>query len=176
MTTRIRIIVAVFLAVLSCVAFGQVNSNQAITLPSCANVDRSGRRIVSPLEIVEFYVPRFAQMTKAADVDYVKYYVRYKRRRDEFWLKFMLGSMVGGYSPDDLANTAIKWTAKEWSCRGVQYVTDWRGIGTDGRKWRHIGITLGGFAEYKGVSANAAQHFDKILDTMCCGRCRFCAK
>jgi len=51
---------------------------------------------------------------------------------------------------------------------------DWRGKSADGRRWRHIGIPLGGFASYQGVPQKAADYFDRILDTMCCGDCETC--
>ena len=80
--------------VLSPAAFGQVNANQTNNVPSCAKVQRSGRRIVSNLEIVEFYVPRFAHVTKVRDADYVEYYVRYGPKEHNLWLKFMFGGWL----------------------------------------------------------------------------------
>jgi hypothetical protein len=46
-------------------------------------------------------------------------------------------------------------------------------VDDDGRRWRHIAIPFG-FAEYEGVPEDAAKYFDKILDTMCCGKCTSC--
>ena len=88
----------------------------------------------------------------------------------------MLGPMVGGRAPRDLANTVIHWTTTKWGCHGAEWGDDSRGIGTDGREWRHIAITLSGFAEYDGVPPKAADYFDKNLDTMCCRRCAYCSK
>jgi hypothetical protein len=84
------------------------------------------------------------------------------------WLKFMFGPTVGGRSPDDLTNTSIRWAAQKLGCHQDVVGTDWRGIGTDDRRWRHIAIPLG-FVTYKNAPPKAADYFDKILDTMCCG-------
>lgn len=167
---------AIVAAVLSGVAFGQVKSSGSANVPACANVQRSGQRIVSNLGMVEFSVPAFSHVTKAADVDYVEYYVRYGPKQDKLWLKFMFGPIVGGQSPHDLADSSINWTARDWGCYGQAVGTDWRGVGTDGRRWRHIAITLGGFATYEAVPPKAADYFDKILDSMCCGKCFYCTK
>ena len=53
-------------AVLSGVAFGQVKSDGPVKLTPCADAHRTGRRIVSNLDIVEFRVPRSAPVTKAS--------------------------------------------------------------------------------------------------------------
>jgi hypothetical protein len=161
--------------VLSGTAFGQVKSDGPVQLRPCSDAHRSGRRIVSILEIVEFYVPRFAKIKRVADVDYVEYYVRYGPERDKLWLKFMFGGQVGGVSPQDLGNTSIKWTAQKWGCHGEDDGTDWSSIGPDGRRWRHIAIPFG-FATYQNASPKAADYFDKILDTMCCLKCTYCKK
>ena len=49
---------------------GQLKSKGPVSLAPCSTGHRSGRRIVSVLDVVEFYVPRFARMTKGHDVDY----------------------------------------------------------------------------------------------------------
>ncbi len=160
-------------AALSTVAFGQVNLIHSV--PSCAKVHRSGRRIVSQLEIVEFYIPRFAHLTKVRDVDYVEYYVCYGPKQEKLWLKLMFGPLVGGHSPDDLGKPSIQWASQKWGCHGDEDGTDWRGIAEDGRRWRHVSIPFG-FAAYQNVPPKAADYFDKILDTMCCGKCPYCKK
>jgi hypothetical protein len=130
---------------------------------------------VSHLELVEFYVPRLAKIKKVVDADYVEYFVRYGPERDKLWLRFMLGPLVGGESPQALGDTSIKWKAQKWGCEGQVEGTDWRGVGPEGRTWRHITIPFG-FAAYEGASPKAAKYFDKVLDTMCCGKCSQCGK
>ena len=130
---------------------------------------RSGHTIRFNGETVEFHVPLFAHTTKFYDTDYGGYYVRYGPTVDNLWLKFMYGGLIGGYSPDDLQNPAIKWTARNLVCEGSEVGTDWRGSTVDGHRWRHIGIAFG-FADYRDVPAKAADYFDKILDTVSCGR------
>jgi hypothetical protein len=166
---------AVVAAVLPSAVFAQMNSKEAISVPSCDKAQRSGRRIVSNLKIVEFYVPRLAHLTKVRDVDYVEYYVRYGPKEHGLWLKFMFGGLVGGHSPDDLQNASIKWTSQKWGCHGDEDGADWRGVDSDGQRWRHVSIPFG-FAVYKNAPQKAADYFDKILNTMCCGKCPYCKK
>jgi hypothetical protein len=144
------------------------------TRPSCSTAANGfGRRIVSDLGIVEFRIPRSVSLTKVQDIDYVEYYARYGAKSEKLWLRMMFGPSVGGYSPHALKDNSIKWTATKWSCSGIEG-GDWRGISPDGRRWRHIGIPLSGFAAYEGLPSKAANYFDRILDTMCCGTCQFC--
>lgn len=142
-------------------------------VPACANVQRSGQTIVS--DMAKFYVPVSVQVIKGADADYGTYSVRYGSNRAAEWLEFVLGPLVGGYYPHDLGNPSIKWTSQKWGCYGDEYGNDWRGIGIDGRRWRHIGM-FDGFAAYEGVTPKAADYFDKILDSKCCGECDHCLK
>jgi hypothetical protein len=169
-------VVAGMIAVLvSGTAFGQVKSDEPVKTTSCSDIHRTGRSIVSNFDIVEFYVPLFAHVTKVADIDYVEYYVRYGPKQDKLWLRFMFGGLVGGDSPNDLQKTSIKWTAQTWSCGRVEDGKDWRGSSGDGLRWRHVSIPFG-FAAYEGAPPRAADYFDKILDTMCCGKCPVCKK
>lgn len=161
--------------VLSGALFGQEKADVPIKPAFCSVAHKSGRRIAPHLDIVEFYIPRFAPFRKIADVDYVEYFVRYGPKQDNLWLKFMFGLMVGGNSPKDLANTSITWTARKWDCDQEEDGTDWRGTSADGRRWHHISIPFG-FAAYEGVPQKAADYFDRILDTMCCGKCPYCEK
>jgi hypothetical protein len=170
MHSAIRIaLFAIVLAVASCAAFGEVTMGEPIKLTPYKDAHRSGHRITFIAETVEFHVPRFAHATKLFDADYGGYYVRYGPTVDKLWLKFMFGALIGGYSPDDLQNPAIKWTARHLICEGSEVGTDWRGSTLDGHRWRHIGIAFG-FADYQNVPGKAADYFDKILDTVSCGR------
>jgi hypothetical protein len=161
--------------VLSPGASGQSNASQIINLPSCSMSERSGHRIVSMLEIVEFYAPRFASFTKMADADYVEYVVRYGPKQDNLRLKFMFGHMVGGHDTIDSGSASIQWTETKWGCHADEDGTDLRGVSDDGRRWRIIKVPFG-FAAYEAVPPKAADYFDKILNTMCCGKCPFCKK
>lgn len=173
MNHRGRVSLALCLAFLPGMTFAQAKVDRLPKPSLCTVVHRSGRRIVSLMDIVEFHVPLFAHVKTAADVDYVVYNVRYGPESNKLWLQFMFGPMVGGYMPRDLENPAIKWTALGWDCE-LNRGTDWRGAAADGRRWRHLTVPFG-FATYQGVPPKAAAYFDKILDTMCCGK-RPCSK
>ncbi len=161
--------------VLSGTAFGQVKPDAVVKRKSCSGTHKSVRRIVSNNDIVEFSVPLFAKIKKIADVDYVEYYVRSGPEQDKMWLRFMLGPTLGEHPPDDLGNTLIQWKAQEWGCFQHEDGTDWRGIGPDGHRWRHM-IFPFGFATYKDTPPKAANYFDRILDSMCCGECPNCKR
>ena len=102
-------------------------------------------------------------------MDYVVYNVRHGPGREAAWLKLMFGLLVGGNSPHGLEDRSITWTATAWNCGDLGGV-EWRGVSADGRRWRHIRIPLAGFAAYAGAPPKAALYFDRILDTMCCGK------
>lgn len=142
---------------------------------SCPTRFLFGRRIFSNLDIVEFRVPRFTPITKSGDVDYVVYYIRYGVKTDNLGLRMMFGFQVGGQSPHELPNGLIKWVRTGTACHGFP-IMDWRGRAEDGRRWRHIAISMSGYAAYEGVPPKAADYFDKILNTMCCGKCPLCGK
>jgi hypothetical protein len=118
---------------------------------------------------------RSAYVKRVQDIDYEEYFLRYGRKQDRLWMNFMFGPMVGGQSPHDLHNTEIRWSSRKWGCHNDEDGTDWQGTGTHGRRWRHISIPFG-FAGYEGVPQTAADYFDKILDSMCCGKCFNCNK
>src|SRR5580765_4166507 len=104
----------------------EVTLLEPVKLTPYSSAHKGGRRIISNFEILEFHLPRFAHITKVSDVDYVEYCVRYGPAPPKVWLKFMFGLSVGGYSPDDLENTSIKWTARKQICNGSEVGTDWR--------------------------------------------------
>lgn len=144
-------------------------ANELVNLTPYDKTHRSGRRIVSALELLEFRVPRFVHIGKGGDIDFVTYYINYGPRVDKVVLMFMFGPLAGGYEPHDLANTSIKWTARNLICGKEKIATDWHGSTVDGRRWHHVGFPAG-FADYSGVPSNAADYFDKILDSVTCGR------
>ena len=140
---------------------------------SCSPVFRFGRRIVSDSGLVEFRAPRSAEITKSKCDDYVIYRIGYGEKAQKSGLIMMFGQYAAKPVPHALENKSIKWTSTPWSC-GEKAISgnDWRGIADDLR-WRHISMPFG-YAAYQGVPEKAADYFDKILDTMCCGRCPLC--
>jgi hypothetical protein len=168
------IVVTMIAAMLPGIGLAQA-TGETLKFPSCTSVHRNGRRIVSNLDIVEFVVPRSAHVKKARDVDYEEFFLWYGKPKDKLWMNFMFGALVGDQSPRDIRNPDIHWTSSKWGCHNDDDGTDWRGVGTDGRRWRHVSIPFG-FANYEGVPVKAAEYFDRILDSMCCGKCQTCKK
>lgn len=140
--------------------------------PRSKGVDAGLSRILKSWSSTSHVSPH---VTTVRDADYVEYYVRYGPKEEKLWLKFMFGGLVGGHSPDDLGNAALKWTSQKFGCDGHEDGSDWRGVSADGRRWRHVSIPFGS-AVYKNVPQKAANYFDKILNTMCCGKCTYCRK
>jgi hypothetical protein len=67
----------------------------------------------------------------------------------------------------DLINREIVWSTDEsYSINDVR--VDIRGNSKDGKFWRFTGNSFDA-REYKGVSKEAAEEFDKIIDTLCVG-------
>lgn len=61
------------------------------------------------------------------------------------------------------------WNNSHWHCPEIDG-TDGRGVAPDGRRWRYVTLSSG-VAEYDGIPPDAADYFDKILDTACRGNC-----
>ena len=160
--------------ILAGVAFGQPTPVEPTKLSDCAKVHRSGHRIISNMEIVEFRIPWFSHFTKGHDVDYVEYYVRYGKPQDKLWLHFMFGPLVGRSGLTGSGGIPIKWTTTKSDCFNAD-VTDLRGHSADDRHWRNIEFPFG-FAAYNAAPPKAADYFDKVLDTICCGKCSICKK
>jgi len=145
-----------------------LDEKPAETVRSCSTGLRFGRRIVSRMGLVEFRVPLSAHVIKGADVDYVSYHIRYGPKGGKIWLKMMFSCMGGGNAPDNLQGSSIRWTAIKWSCGEKTGGADWRGIRADGHQRRHVSLPFG-FAAYEGMPPEAADYFDRVLDSMCCG-------
>jgi hypothetical protein len=169
MTSKLWIVVTAGIA--TAILAGPAFAQGAVT--ACSSSRVGGRQIGS--WAAKFRVPRSAHMIRAIDADYVHYSVRYGPKSSPEWLGFYFGALVGGGSPNDLGNPSITWHSRQLACHEDAVGTDWRGIGADGRRWRHIAL-FGGLAKYEGISPKAADYFDKIIGTMCCGERQYCMK
>jgi hypothetical protein len=140
-------------------------------LSSCTAPHKRGRRIVSPMDLFEFFIPRSAVITKQQDVDYIEYYVFFGQKKNNQRLRLMFGPNArGGF--DHQPSPGIEWTKTPWICPQVGAI-DVSGKNKDGRQWRSLSFA-GGFASYEVLPPDAAEYFDRILDTVCCGKCTVC--
>ena len=159
-------------AVLGTAVLAQSPKSDTVRQPQCSAGGHGGRRIVSAFGIVEFRLPRFAKVRMSAYESTV-YSVRYGPERDHTTLTLVFGAQTGMEKPQDLHNSAIQWTPHSWDCREPLFGADWRGVADNGHRWRHIWFPFGS-ATYRDVPPAAADYFDRILDTMCCGECSTC--
>jgi hypothetical protein len=140
-------------------------------LPSCTTPHRRGRRIVSPMDLFEFFIPRSAPITKQQDIDYLEYYIFFGQKESNLWLRLMFGSTAcGGF--DRQPSASIDWIKTPWICPQVRGI-DVSGKNKDGRRWRSLSFASG-CASYEALPPDAADYFDQILDTACCGKCAIC--
>jgi hypothetical protein len=121
--------------------------------------------------LFEFFIPRSTPITKQQDIDYLEYYVSFGQKEDKLWLRLMFGpGLRAGFDREPASS--IEWIKTPWVCPEV-HGADVRGKSKDGPRWRGLSFTSG-FASYEALPPDAADYFDKILDTACCGNCAIC--
>jgi hypothetical protein len=123
------------------------------------------------MDLFEFFIPRSAVITKQQDVDYIDYHVFFGQKKNYQWLRLMFGpNACGGF--DRQRSPGIEWTKTPWICPQVRGV-DVSGKNKDGRRWRFLSF-VHGCAWYEALPPDAADYFDRIFDTACCGKCAVC--
>src|SRR5205085_6971733 len=111
-------------------------------------------------------LPKGAIVRTGMDIDYSAYSIGYGKRRNRFWLSGMFGGLVlGGRVPEDLVSSSVKVTQRTWK-RGEVKVMDTKGQLMNGNYWRYFGEG-DNLIRYENVSAEAADYFDSIIDTVC---------
>ena len=135
----------------------------------CNAAKHHGRRIKVDMDLVEFFVPRFAHVSKGGDFEgHVWHDIWFGPEQNRTRLIIVYGQHPAGLAWEHEPPADIVWTTTHWSCRDIDG-KDGRAVAADGRRWRFRTL-LSGVAQYDGVSAEAAEYFDKILDSMCCGQ------
>jgi hypothetical protein len=132
-------------------------------VPSSQNLSRTERYIGDESKLV---VPRRMILRKVQDTDYLLYIIhdrKNKRRLLEVWFGLNVSS---GYPPDDLLISSSEFTERSWRCE-IGKGVDLRGRLKSGERWRWISLVLG-MATYRVKSEEAANSFDKIIDSFCC--------
>jgi hypothetical protein len=105
-------------------------------LPSCTALHQRGRRIASPMDLFEFFIPRSAVIVKQHDVDYLEYYVLFGQKKNNQWLRLMFGPNArGGF--DHQPSPSIEWAKTPWICPQVGAI-DLSGKDKDGRRRRSL--------------------------------------
>lgn len=124
--------------------------------------EKRGRRYG---EVASFYIPSRAKVEAHHGEDTADAVVSFPGNKKEKML-IWYGIMMAEFSvPEQFIINASPLSMREIGIRGVFHGTDARGTDKSGKQWRFVGI--GDEAEYRGVSKDAAQFFDQIIDSAC---------
>ncbi len=137
-------------------------------LPSCTTGNHRGRRIPVDQGWADLFVPRFAHVTKKAGFEGdVWHRVWFGPQQNHAQLLVVYGQQLAGLPWQHAPPKDTAWTKSKKMCHKIE-IRDSRGFSTDGRRWRYVTL-FSGVALYDGVPSKAADYFDKILETLCCG-------
>jgi hypothetical protein len=132
-------------------------------IPSCSNSKPNEKRTGDKLKVV---VPKGAVVSKGGDVDYSSYSIAYNLNSFRARMEGIYGPhATSGYPSRNLLLNSEMFTERRWKFEDFEGV-DMRGRSQDGTYWRYLGI-IGECIEYRGVSKEAADFFDRIIDGVC---------
>jgi Carboxypeptidase regulatory-like domain len=132
-------------------------------VPSHQNASRAERYIGDESKLA---VPRRMVLKKVQDADYLLYVIHDRKNKREL-LEVWFGLNVSrGYPPDDLLISSSEFTERSWMC-DIGTGVDLRGRLKSGERWRWISLVLG-MATYRVTSEEAANSFDRIIDSFYC--------
>jgi hypothetical protein len=114
----------------------------------------------------QFLVPKRPKIKRQFGPDYLIYLVSDHTKK--YSLVIWFGPLVGGLDADD------DWLIKSASFteRSVSDGTelagqDYKGVDQSGKHWRWTGLSGYNLARYAGASDEAAEYFDRIIDSAC---------
>ena len=132
-------------------------------VPSSQKVSRRERYIGDESKLA---VPKGMMLKKVQDADYLLYVIHDRKNKRELLEVWFGLNVSSGYPPDDLLISSSEFTERSWMCdigKGV----DLRGRLKSGEHWRWTSLLLG-MARYRVKSEEAANSFDKIIDSFYC--------
>jgi hypothetical protein len=110
--------------------------------------------------------PSGAQVKKGRDIDYEDFSIAYGQGNDQQYLYAIWGPMAShGFPPDSWISASVGFTSRSWRF-GEAVGMDVRGRSKEGKFWRYFG-TYGIGLSYKEASKEAADYFDRIMDSAC---------
>ncbi len=139
-------------------------SEDSWVIPACSEKENKQKRkdFLYPLM---FLIPGDAKIKSINDIDYSETFIGYKGKDKPEWLKIMDGSFASSGRPLDRLFLASKqFNTKMVKLEDREWV-DYRGITIDGKHWRWFGGIS--FVSYETPSDEAAEYFDKIIDSAC---------
>jgi hypothetical protein len=144
-------------------------ASEVLRAPLCTPLTRGEKQIHWMKYGVHFKVhKRDVQITGGKpDVDYVV--IGIKPKGSDAEMQFWFGPYAIGTLPDDgefIQSTEFsqRYIVNE---KGGSIGLDTRGRLADGRLWRHTAAIAQGGAVYRNASAQDAQTFDRIIDSIC---------
>jgi hypothetical protein len=132
-------------------------SDEAWAIPNCVGKPQMQGFLMG------LFIPKGAKLRSGSDIDYVISTVAFKQHRMRLGFGFNWSS--GFPFPSQLHNMremSERDVIFDRESRGAEY----RGIRTDGTYFRFIGKP-GETIQYDKASKEAAEYFDRILDTLC---------
>ena len=149
--------------------------------PICDSVSAKSNRLGWDLKVL---MPKKAEVKKFIDFDNVRIHLGFKSKSEYQWMELGTGIFWLAAIPykslslsHDIEERVIKDGEKGYyyeyinnndSIRGVRehIGIDYRGIDEHGKKWREVGLRFQTIT-YKNATSEAAEYFDKIIDSMC---------
>lgn len=132
-------------------------------VPSHRNASHAERYIGDESKLA---VPKGVMLKKIQDADYLLYII-YDRKNKHELLEVWFGLNVSsGYPPDDLLISSSEFTERSWTS-GTGTGVDLQGRLKTGERWRWTSL-LSGMARYRVKSEEAANSFDRIIDSFYC--------
>jgi hypothetical protein len=162
---------AVFLFLVAVPAIAQVLvavpaiAQEKYSLPACSAPIAHTSTFGGSLKLV---IPKGARKRSGSDVDYYYYDIAFGSKKDSPWLSGLFGPMATSGNPPKYMLDETVLFSREWAFGDVHGV-DVKGSVADGHYWRYLG-TYGEAVYYFDVPKDAANFFDKILDSICYAR------
>ena len=111
-------------------------------------------------------VPRRLVLKKVRDADYLLYVIHDRKNKLDLLEVWFGPSVSSGYPPADLLTSSSEFTERSWTC-DMGTGVDIRGRLKSGERWRWIRL-VSGIAKYRVKSEEAANSFDKVIDSFYC--------
>jgi hypothetical protein len=111
-------------------------------------------------------VPTRLVLKKVQDADYLLYIIHDRKNKHDLLEVWFGLNVSSGYPPEDLLVASSEFTERSWTC-DIGTGVDLRGQLKSGERWRWISL-VAGMATYRVKSEEAANSFDKIIDSFYC--------
>jgi hypothetical protein len=134
-------------------------------IPDCLASQASGKRVGE--FFVQFLISKGAKTKRSAGMDGWGWLIKHPRRPHR--MKIDEGPLLGGGDPGEDLIMDSSQVEERWvtTISSGPLGIDARGRFKDGTIWRHVGVLGVQYAEYRSAPGDAAEFFDKIIDSAC---------